>query len=136
MSSTETASLLHRYYQLFNSGDRKGLLGLLTDDVVHEINQGEKEVGRDVFERFFDRMDRCYREQVVELTVFANDDGTRGAAEFFIEGAYLATDEGLPPATGQTYRLRVGAFFELRDGKISRVTNYYNLAEWLAAVGA
>jgi steroid delta-isomerase-like uncharacterized protein len=93
-------------------------------------------VGRDVFESFFERMDRCYREQVVELTVFASDDGTRAAAEFYIEGAYLATDDGLPPATGQTYRLRVGAFFEMRDGKISRVTNYYNLAEWLAAVGA
>jgi steroid delta-isomerase-like uncharacterized protein len=81
-------------------------------------------------------MDRCYREQVVELTVFASDDGTRAAAEFYIEGAYLATDDGLPPATGQTYRLRVGAFFEMRAGKISRVTHYYNLAEWLAAVGA
>jgi steroid delta-isomerase-like uncharacterized protein len=136
MSSSVSVTLLRHYYQLFNSGDRKALLALLADDVVHEVNQGGKEVGRDVFERFFERMDRCYREQVVELTVFANDDGTRGAAEFYIEGAYLATDDGLPPATGQTYRLRVGAFFEMRDGKISRVTNYYNLAEWLAAVGA
>jgi|GEM_PF-3761561 len=33
----------------------------------------------------------------------------------------------IPEATGQIYHLRVGAFFELLDGKISRVTNRYNL---------
>ena len=50
--------------------------------------------------------------------------------------AVMSTDEGLPPATGQTYFLRVGAFFELRDGKVARITNYYNLQEWLKQVGA
>ena len=57
------------------------------------------------------------------------------ALQFFIDGAYIATDQGLPPATGQTYHLRVGAFFDVRDGRIARVTNYYNLQEWLRAVG-
>jgi hypothetical protein len=32
--------------------------------------------------------------------------------------------------------LPAGAFFELKDGKISRVTNYYNLNDWIAQVGA
>ena len=27
-----------------------------------------------------------------------------------------------------------GAFFALRDGVIARVTNYYNLEDWLAQV--
>lgn len=135
MSADSTLALLQRYYDLFNSGDRPALLAMLTDDVVHDINQGASEVGRDAFTQFLHRMDRCYREQVVELVVFSNQDGSRGSAEFFIEGAYLNTDEGLPPATGQTYRLRVGAFFDVQDGKVARVTNYYNLNEWLAAVG-
>jgi steroid delta-isomerase-like uncharacterized protein len=81
-------------------------------------------------------MDHCYREQVVDLVVFANEDGTRGAAEFYIEGQYLSTDEGLPPATGQRYRLRVGAFFEIENGLVNRMTNYYNLQDWLRQVGA
>ena len=51
-------------------------------------------------------------------------------------GEYLKTDEGLPPAKGQTYRLPGGAFFEIRGGKIARVTNYYNLQDWLRQVGA
>lgn len=128
--------LIETYYATFNSGDREALLDLLTDDVVHEINEGAVETGKDAFRGFLSRMDRCYREQVEDLVVFAADDSARAAAEFQIRGEYLTTDDGLPPAAGQVYRLRVGAFFEIRAGKISRVTNYYNLSEWLRQVGA
>ena len=128
--------LIETYYATFNSGDREALLELLTDDVAHEINEGGTETGKDAFRSFLARMDRCYRETVEDLMVFTSDDPTRAAAEFFIRGEYLATDEGLPEASGQTYHLRVGAFFEIRDGKIARVSNHYNLAEWMRMVGA
>ena len=48
---------------------------------------------------------------------------------------YLNTDEDLPPAKGQTYVLPAGTFFAIRDGKIARVTTYYNLTDWIAAGG-
>lgn len=101
---------------------------------MHDINQGGQEVGKAPFLSFMERMDRHYEEHVVELVVFANERGTRAAAEFFIEGTYLSTDPGLPPAKGQRYRLRCGAFFEIRDAHITRVTNYYNLQDWLSQV--
>ena len=44
------------------------------------------------------------------------------------------TDEGLPPAAGQTYHLRVGAFFDIGEGQITRISNHYNLADWIAQV--
>jgi len=135
-SQQQAVALIQTYYTTFNTGDRDAFLALLTDDVVHDINQGGVEIGREAFRTFLARMDRCYREQVVDLVVFATEDGSRGAAEFFIEGEYLATDTGLPPASGQRYRLRVGAFFDLRDGKVQRVTYHYNLAVWLRQVGA
>ena len=80
-------------------------------------------------------MNRHYREKLVAITVMAPPDGTRAAAEFTVLGEYLSTDEGLPPANGQTYRLNAGAFFVIRDGKVARVTNYYNLQDWLKQVG-
>lgn len=137
MESPEAAAvaLVKTYYATFNRGDREAMLALLTDDVVHDINQGGTETGRAAFRAFLERMDRCYREQVTDLVVMATADGCRAAAEFVILGAYLAADEGLPPATGQSYRLPVGAFFELRDGRVARVTNYYNLGDWLRQVG-
>lgn len=128
------AALILTYYETFNHGDREALLDLLTDDVAHDINQGATEIGKDAFRAFLARMDQCYAEQVEALTVFANADGNRGAAEFFIRGAYQNTDEGLPAATGQRYHLRVGAFFDLRGGRVARVTNYYNLQDWLRQV--
>ena len=128
--------LIQNYYEAFNSGDREAFLDLLADDVAHDINQGGCEVGKEAFRAFLQRMDRCYREQVVELVTMASEDGKRGGAEFYIEGEYLSTDEGLPPATGQRYRLRVGAFFEIENGLVKRITNYYNLQEWLRQVGA
>jgi steroid delta-isomerase-like uncharacterized protein len=80
-------------------------------------------------------MNRSYREQIVDLVVLTDSSGTRAAAEFTVLGTYLATDEGLPAARGQTYRLPAGAFFDIRDGKIARVTNYYNLQDWLRQIG-
>ena len=131
-----TAALIHRYYAAFNSGDMQGFLSLLTDDVVHDINQSGREVGRQTFTAFMQRMNSSYREQIVDITVFASVDGKRAAAEFTVRGEYLKTDEGLPPATGQKYTLPAGAFFDVRNGKVARISNYYNLQDWLKQVGA
>ena len=128
--------VLTRYYTAFNAGDHAGMLALLTEDVAHDTNQGDRETGRAAFAVFLGRMDRCYTEQLVDLVLWADPTGTRAAAEFTVLGTYLATDDGLPEAAGQTYRLPAGAFFTLRDGRIGRVTMYYNLTDWLRQVGA
>ena len=128
------AEVITAYYAAFNRGDWDGMCALLSDDVAHDLNQGERQLGRDAFRRFLDRMSRSYREQLRDIVVMAGADG-RAAAEYIVEGEYLATDEGLPPARGQRYVLPGGAFFELRDGRIRRVTNYYNLTDWLRQVG-
>ena len=133
--SRETLDLIGRYYDAFNAGDMEAFLGLLDEGVVHDVNQGGREVGRGAFARFMERMNRCYREKVTGLVVFASADGARAAAEFTVDGSYLATDGDLPPARGQAYRLPAGAFFEVRGGRITRVTNYYNLPDWLSQVG-
>lgn len=134
--SAITKRLIKRYYAAFNARDWDAFLGMLTDDVVHDLNQGTREIGREAFRRFMDRMNANYREQIEDLAVFSDDEGHRAAAEFTVVGTYLNTDEGLPPAKGQTYRLAAGAFFEVHDGKVARVTNYYNLQDWLRQVSA
>ncbi|MCP5199160.1 MAG: nuclear transport factor 2 family protein [Gammaproteobacteria bacterium] len=131
----QTIELIQGYYAAFNAGDMDTFLGLLTDDVAHDINQGARETGREAFARFMAHMNRCYREQLTDMVVMASEDGSRAAAEFVVNGEYLATDEGLPEAAGQRYVLPAGAFFEVRDGKVARVTNYYNLNDWIAQVG-
>jgi steroid delta-isomerase-like uncharacterized protein len=134
-TESDTEELIGLYYEAFNRGDRPGMLRLLSSDVVHEINQGDSVKGVEAFAHFLQHMDHCYEEQVEDLTILVNEGGNRAAAEFFIRGRYLKTDEGLPEASGQTYHLRVGAFFEIDRGRIVRVTNYYNLQDWLTQIG-
>lgn len=128
-------ALLRSYYDAFNRGDAAAMLDLLTDDVVHEPSQGAARAGKAAFADFIAHMNRCYSEQVIDPVFLASPEGSRVAAEFQLEGRYLETDGDLPPASGQTYRLRVGAFFAIVDGRIARVSNHYNLADWLAQVG-
>lgn len=129
-----TIALLSAYYDHFNAGDTDAMLALMAEDVIHDINQSDCETGIEAFREFFVRMNRCYRESVTDLQLFASDDGTRAAAEFIVHGTYLATDDGLPEAQGQTYQLPAGAFFTIHNGRIKRVTMYYNLQLWLNQV--
>jgi len=128
--------IISAYYDAFNRQDMDAFFGLLTDDVAHDINQGERQTGKDVFRSFMDKMNRSYRERLTDIVIMESADGTRGAAEFTVNGEYLATDEGLPEAKGQKYVLPAGAFFEIRDGKVARISNYYNLNDWIAQVSA
>ncbi|MGY2892698.1 ketosteroid isomerase-related protein [Deinococcus sp. UYEF24] len=127
--------LIESYYAAFNAGDAEAMLACLTDDVVHDVNEGPRQSGLESFRVFLAHMDSHYREQAKELVVMASPDGRRAAAEFVIHGEYLKKDGALPDASGQRYVIPVGAFFEVRGGKIARVTNYYNLAEWTRQIG-
>jgi steroid delta-isomerase-like uncharacterized protein len=135
MSSEASLALVARYYAAFNEADNEAMLACLTDDVAHDINQGARQPGKAAFRQFLAHMDRCYREQLSDIVIMASEDGARASAEFIVHGEYLATDEGLPDALGQTYDLPAGTFFEVREGLISRVTVYYNLTDWVRQVG-
>lgn len=132
--ATTAADLIRAYYAAFNAGDRDAMLALLSEDVAHDLNQGARETGREAFAAFMRRMDASYRERLDDIVVMASADGTRAAAEYVVHGEYLADDAGLPPARGQRYVLPGGAFFAIRDGRIARVSNYYNLEDWIAQV--
>ncbi|CAM4095734.1 Isopropylmalate/homocitrate/citramalate synthase [Pseudomonas reidholzensis] len=131
MTATE---LVTAYYAALNAKDMPALLDLLSADVIHDINQGERQMGKAAFAAFMDKSNRCYRERLADIVVMQDAEGKRAAAEFTVHGEYLADDEGLPAASGQTYVLSAGAFFYIHFGKIARVSNYHNLNDWLEQV--
>ena len=122
------------YFAAFNCGDIEGMIDCLSEDVAHHVNEGEVRVGKDKFRAFCAHMSRTYREDLSDMVIFEAEGGARAAAEFIVNGTYLETDEGLPEARGQNYRLPAGSFFSLESGKITRVVTYYNLADWLRQV--
>jgi steroid delta-isomerase-like uncharacterized protein len=126
--------IVSQYYAAFNAQNWPAMLALLSDDVRHDVNQGESRYGLDRYKEFLAHMDECYSEQVKHLVLMADDTGTRVAAEFVISGIYKKGEAGLPPAHGQVYELPVGAFLEVKNGTITRVTTYYNLPLWIKLV--
>ncbi len=134
MSRADTLALIRRYYDAFNAGDAAGMLACVTDDVEHRVNEGAVRFGRAKFAEFCGHMGVSYREELKDMVIFANDDGTRAAAEFVVHGEYLQTDPGLPVAKGQRYILPAGGFLAVTGGRISRVTTFYNLNDWIAQV--
>jgi steroid delta-isomerase-like uncharacterized protein len=129
-----TTQIIRAYYRAFNARDYTGMLALVSDDVVHDVNEGGREIGRDRFAAFLERMDGAYREHIDALVVMADESGRCFAAEFTVIGKYLTSEPGLPAAVGQRYRIAAGGFFEVDEGRIVRVTTYYNLNEWLKQV--
>ena len=122
------------YYKAFNAGDIEGMVDCLSDAFVHDVNEGQRRDGKAAFTDFCAHMNRCYKETLTDMVIMVNEDGTRAAAEFTVNGSYLETDGSLPEAHGQSYVLPAGGFFTLEDGKITRVTTYYNLNDWIRQV--
>jgi steroid delta-isomerase-like uncharacterized protein len=136
MSAAATQALITRYYDAFNRGDIDGMLACVSEDVIHDTNQGERRLGRERFHAFCARMAHHYQERLEDIVIMATADGGRAAAEFNVHGKYLASETGLPEAKGQSYRLPAGTFFAIRDGRIARVTTYYNLTDWIMQVSS
>ena len=122
------------YFAAFNAGDIEAMLACVAEDVAHHVNEGQVRRGKAAFGEFCAHMSRCYQEELTDMVIFEAEGGTRAAAEYIVNGTYLATDSGLPEANGQSYRLPAGSFFSLEGDKISRVVTYYNLADWVAQV--
>lgn len=134
MSVAESKKLVRTYYQAFNKGDVPGMLACLDDKVEHHVNQGGVRRGKQQFKEFCEHMNKCYKEKLRDLVIMGGKGGKKVAAEFTVHGRYLVTDAGLPPAKKQKYVIPAGAFFDIENGKIVRVTTYYNLKEWMAQV--
>lgn len=126
--------IVRQYYNSFNEKNFEGMLALLHPEVRHEPNQGEVRVGIEKFTEFMKMMDDSYEETLTDMVFFTEPTDKRVSVEFVVNGIYKKGDEGFPEAHGQKYVLPAAAFLEVTDGKISRVTTYYNLELWIKLV--
>lgn len=129
-----TASLIQKYYQAFNQQNVELMLQCLHPQVVHEINEGEIQIGLQPFRQFLHRMNTHYKENLTEIKVMTSENGLSASARFIVNGTYLQTDPGLPKARGQHYKIPALAYFEIENGLIKKVSNFYNLKKWIEAV--
>ena len=127
--------ILRAYYAAFNAKDWEGMFACVHEDVAHYPNQGSLRTGKAAFREFVLHNAAAYDEQLTDVVLFASEGGApRAASEFVVNGTYLEADPGFPAAHRQKYTLPGGAFFEMKDGLIARISNYYNLEDWLEQV--
>ncbi len=126
--------IVQQYYNYFNQKNWSGMLSLLDSGIRHEPNQGEPRIGVALFKEFLQLMDDCYEETLTDMVFFSETHDSRVAVEFVVKGIYKKGEEGLPEANGQSYILPAAAFLEVKNGKITRVTTYYNLPLWIKLV--
>lgn len=126
--------IVKQYYSNFNRQDWQGMLSLIHPEVRHEPNQGEPRIGIEKFREFLGYMDEAYQEELTDMIFFTEPGGRRVAVEFVVNGIYKKGDEGFPPARNQKYVLPAAAFLEVKEGKIARITTYYNLPLWTKLV--
>ncbi|MFN8846477.1 MAG: nuclear transport factor 2 family protein [Bdellovibrionales bacterium] len=132
--NANTLALIQKYYQAFNQQNIELMLQCLHPQIEHDINEGATETGLDQFRLFLYRMNTHYREHLTDLKIMVDESGKFASAHFLVNGTYLSTDGGLPPARGQNYKIPALGYFEVLDGKIKRVSTFYNLKKWIEAV--
>lgn len=132
MSKASTRQLIETYLRAFNAGDHETMLACLADNVAHDMSESGREIGKDKFRWSLGMQTRYFRETASDIAIMVAEDGGRAAAEFTLRGTYVSTRAGLPAASGQSYSLLAGIFFEIDDGLFSRVTEYRDLAGWNA----
>lgn len=126
--------IVKQYYSYFNQRNWAGMLSLLDPQIRHEPNQGEPRIGIELFKQFLQHMDECYEENLTDIVFLNEASDKRIAAEFIVNGKYKKGEKGLPEAKGQNYTLPAAAFLEVAEGRITRITTYYNLPLWIQLV--
>lgn len=126
--------IVKAYYAAFNARNWNNMLDLVDENIVHEPNQGTPRIGKTLFKSFMQHMDDSYEETLKDMVFFVGEADGRIAAEFVVHGIYKKGEAGLPEAHGQSYILPAAAFLEVKNEKITRVTTYYNLEQWIALV--
>jgi steroid delta-isomerase-like uncharacterized protein len=131
----QTRSLIEGYLDAMNHRSVAGMMERLSEDIILDPNQEQRRIGTEAFQAYHVHRFRRFRERAADLVVIVSEDGFRAAAEFTLRGEYQETEQGMPSATGQSYSIGAGAFFEIDDGRISRVTLYYNVNDLISQVG-
>lgn len=137
MSSTtpeKIRRLVNELYTAWSLHQPERIDTLFTDDAIYEdVAAGRTQHGKDEIKQLLRAAFAWapdFRVAMISLTV--GDD--RAATEWVSEGIQTGPIGDLP-ASGDSFRLRGASILMFRDGKIAKVTDYYDMATFLRQLG-
>ena len=132
---SDMEKMLRDWVDAENSQDVDKFASFYADDCVWEdvalglVNRGKKEV-----KAYFKTMFVAIPDLRFEVqSVFV--EGDWGVCEWLMTGTQAGDFPGLPSAVGKSFSVRGVSVIQLQNGKISRNSDYWNLATLLQQVG-
>jgi len=133
--ATDVKKIIKDYILAINSHDVNKILSFWADDGIREdvaleiINHGKKEVTA-----FYNTAFVNFPDWKVELkSVFGAGDWA--VLEYVLSGTQVHSSQPVVPATGKTFSFRGAEIFQFRNGKISKASDYYNMATIMQQLG-
>lgn len=81
------------------------------------------------------KVNDSFDETLDNIIILISNDGQFAAAHWIDHGKYYKDYPGMDvSAKNQTYVIPGGHFFEIKNGKLSRVTTYYNLVDFMKQI--
>lgn len=130
------AQAVDQWATAWNSGDAEKLLALFTDDVVYEdVTFGGVNKGKEALKGFATAAWGAFPGMTFEVKSRAiSSDGKMGAFEWVWRGKQTKDFPGLP-ATNTPFEIRGMSAIEFQGTRISRCSDYWDLATYMKQVG-
>lgn len=134
----DAVAVVRSLFDAFNDGDLSRAAECVADDFeLVDVAAGQTFQGPDGCRRWL----RMFRDALPDArTELVNvvADGARVASEHVGRGTHsgpFVTPAGTIPPTGRPVELRIGEFYEVRDGKIISLIAYYDTATMMRQLG-
>ena len=128
--------VLDQWAIAWSSSDAEKLLPLFADNVVYEdVTLGAVNQGKTALRDFATATFGAFADLKFELkSRMVAADGKSGAMEWVWRGRQTKDFPGLP-ATNKPFEVRGATVVQFNDGKISRISDYWDLATYKKLVG-
>jgi steroid delta-isomerase-like uncharacterized protein len=135
MSTAAVDPLWQAWAATWSSHDLDQVLALYTDDCIYEdVPFGAINHGKEELRSFGDGIISGFPDVAFEMTSGFLA-GSWAGGEWTMTGTHTGDLPDLP-ATGKAISVRGSSIIELRDGKIHRCSDYWDLATFLRQIGA
>ncbi len=132
---SDAKKMMMDYVAAMNAHDLEKTLTFFTDDAVYDcMPMGKLSKGKKEIKDFLSDTFTSFPDFKLEVKSGFNA-GDQGASEWVMSGTFAQSTIPGMPATGKKFSVRGASIIEFSGGKVSRHTNYWNLAAFLQQVG-
>ena len=134
--TTQIDKMLKDENAAWNIHDVDKIATFYTSDCIKEdIAIGKSTHGKEEMKALIAGAFSSMPDMNIKLVTIFNS-GDWAATEWIMSGSYSNAYPGFPTATGKKFSVRGATIMELRNGKISRISDYWNFDSFLQQVGA